>query len=92
MNNRWSGSSSNIVPWCRNNNLSIEVTKINDNNVSITSPRKFIEQRNNAREPIISVQAQQQVIEEIPLGIKCKSNYTVRSDDYLKKGFLNINM
>ncbi len=85
MNNRYLNSLSNIVPWCRNNNLSIEISKINDNTLPVNFQKKFIERMNNAREPIISVQAQRQTREEIPLGIKCKSNYTVRSDKYLNK-------
>jgi hypothetical protein len=78
MNNRWLCLSSNIVPWWQNNNLSTKLTKICEKTLPICSQKKYIEQLNYVREPIISVQAQRQARETIPSSIKCKPNYTVR--------------
>jgi hypothetical protein len=91
MDNRCLCSSFNTVPWGRNNNLSIKRTKLYDKTLPISIQKKYIEQMQYVREPIISVQAQRQTREPIPTGIKCKSNYTVRSDNYFNRRFLKIN-
>ena len=80
MNYICSNSSSNMVPYWRNNNLLTR--KLNENTLLTCSAKKAIEQMNYVREPIISVQEQRQARQEIPLGIQCKSNYTVRYDIY----------
>jgi len=82
MNSRCLCSSFNIVPWWQNNNLSTKLMKIYDKTLPICAQKKYIEQLNYVREPIISVQAQQQAREAIPISIKCKSKYTVRSDNH----------
>ena len=82
MNHRWSGSSSNIAPCCRNNNLAKTLTKNDVDSRSIGYKKKYIEQMNCVREPLSSVQMQQKTREEIPLSAKCKSKLTVRSDNY----------
>jgi hypothetical protein len=91
MTNRCLCLSSNIVPWWRNNTLSIKHTKIYDKNLPISIQKKYIEQMQYVREPIISVQEQRQTREPIPIGIKCKSNYTVRTKNYFKRDCLKIN-
>ena len=73
MTNRCLCSSSQT-----NNNLSIEHMRIYDKTLPISIQKKYIEQMLYAREPIISVQEQRQTREPIPIGIKCKSSYTVR--------------
>lgn len=88
MDNRWLCSSFNSIPWWRNNNLSTRLTPLFHKTLPICSQKKYIEQMNYIREPIISVQAQRQAREPTPSGIKCKSNYTVRADNYfIKKSF-----
>ncbi|CAF3446407.1 unnamed protein product [Rotaria sp. Silwood1] len=76
MNLRLFDSISNIVPWCRNNNLSTKLPKINSNILLISPQKKSIEQINCVREPIISVQEQRRTREKISSSIKCKSKYT----------------
>ncbi|CAF3420794.1 unnamed protein product [Rotaria sp. Silwood1] len=76
MNLRLFDSISNIVPWCRNNNLSTKLPKINSNILLLSPQKKSIEQINCVREPIISVQEQRRTREKISSSIKCKSKYT----------------
>ncbi|CAF2435263.1 unnamed protein product [Rotaria sp. Silwood2] len=75
MNPRFFDSTSNIVPWCQNNNLSTRVPKINSNILLICPQKKSVEQINCVREPIISVQEQRQTREKILPSINCKSKY-----------------
>ncbi|CAF3737155.1 unnamed protein product [Rotaria sordida] len=78
MNLRFFDSASNIVPWCRNNNLSTRLPKINSNILLICPQKKSIEQIKCVREPIISVQKQRQTREKILSNIKCKSKFIVK--------------
>lgn len=84
MNNPCLCSPSQIDRLWRNSNLSAECLQNQSNFLS----KDYLAQIQFIREPIISVQAQQQAIDTLPMGIKCKSNYTVRFARLFSEEFL----